>query len=90
MKIALAFNEKTYKHISGVSKRSPMGPLLENVFMAKLGKDIIQKCFDKRFINFSIHYGDSMFLLVKDEDTDPNWKEIKTITKTSNLWSIVL
>ena len=49
-----------------------MGPLLENVFMAKLGKDIIQKCFDKRFINFSIHYGDSMFLLVKDEDTDPN------------------
>ena len=46
---------------------SPLGPLLANVFMTELEKDIKQKLIDKKFIKFYIRYVDDTLLLVKDE-----------------------
>ena len=42
-KTAFIFIDKIYKQIDGVSMGSPLGPLLANVFMRELEKDIIQK-----------------------------------------------
>ena len=44
------FNDKIYKQKDGVSMGSPLGPLLANVFIAALEKDIIQKLTDKNLM----------------------------------------
>ena len=53
-KTAFTFKDKIYKQIDGVSMESPLGPLLANIFMTELEKDIIQKLIDKNFIKFYI------------------------------------
>ena len=60
---------------------SPLGPLLANVFMAELEKDIIQQLIDKNFIKFYIRYVDDTLLLAKDEDVDPIFKELNSYNK---------
>ena len=80
-KPAFTFNEKIYKQIDGVSIGSPLGPLLANVFMTELEKDIRQKLIDKKFIKFYILYVDDTLLLVKDEDIDPILKELNSYNK---------
>ena len=57
-KTAFTFNDKIYKQIDGVSMGSPLGPLLANIFMTELEKDIIQKLIDKKFIKFYSRYVD--------------------------------
>ena len=47
-----------YKQIDGVSMGSPLEPLLANIFMTELEKDIIQKLIDKKFIKFYSWYVD--------------------------------
>ena len=81
MEIAFTFNEKTCKHVDGVSKGSLLGPLLANVFMTELEKDIIQKLIDKKFIKFYIRYIDDALLLVKDGYIDPILKELNSYNK---------
>ena len=80
-KIAFTFNDKIYKQIDSVSMGSPLGPLLPNVFMTELDKDIIQKLIDKNFIKFCIPYVDDTVLLVKDENIDPILKELNSYNK---------
>ena len=80
-KTAFVFIDKIYKQIDGVSMGSPLGPLLANVFMTELEKDIIQKLIDKKFIKFYIRYVDDTLLLVKDEDIDPILKELNSYNK---------
>ena len=80
-KIAFIFNDKIYKQIDCVSMESPLGPLLANVFMTELEKDIIQKLIDKNFIKFYIWYVDDTLLLVKDEDINPILKELNSYNK---------
>ena len=41
---------------------SPLGPLLANVFMRELEKDIIQKLIDTSVIKFYIRYVDGTLL----------------------------
>ena len=60
---------------------SPLGPLLANVFMTELEKDIKQKLIDKKFIKFYIRYVDDTLLLAKDEDIDPILKELNSYNK---------
>ena len=80
-KTAFTFNDKIYKKIDGVSMGSPLGPLLANIFMTELEKDIIQKLIDKKFIKFYIRYVDDTLLLGKDEDIDPILKELNSYNK---------
>ena len=49
-KTAFTFNDKIYKQIDGVSMGSPLGPLIVNIFMTELEKDIIQELIDNNFI----------------------------------------
>ena len=49
-KTAFTFNDKIYKQIDGVSMGSPLGPLIVNIFMTELQKDIIQELIDDNFI----------------------------------------
>ena len=49
-KTAFTFNDKIYKQIDGVSMGSPLGPLIVNIFMTELEKDIIQELIDDNFI----------------------------------------
>ena len=88
-KTAFTLNDKIYKQIDGVSLGSPLGPLLANVFMTELEKDIIQKLIDKNFIKFYIRYVDDTLLLVKDEVIDPLLKELNSYKKILNLQLIV-
>ena len=53
-KTAFTFNDKISKQIDGVSMGPPLGPLLINAFVTELGKDIIQKLIDKKFVKFYI------------------------------------
>ena len=62
-------------------KGSLLGPLLANVFMTELEKDIIQKLIDKKFIKFYIRYIDDALLLVKDGYIDPILKELNSYNK---------
>ena len=70
-----------YKHRDGVSMGSPLRPLLANVFMTALEKDIIQKLTNKKFIKFHIRYVDDTLLLAKDEDINPILKELNSYNK---------
>ena len=80
-KTASTFNDKIYKQIDCVSMGSPLGPLLANIFMTKLAKDITQKLIDKKFIKFYIRYADDTLLLVKDEGIDPILKELNSYNR---------
>ena len=80
-KTTFIFIDKIYKQIDGVSMGSPLGPLLANVFMTELEKDIIQKLIIKKFIKFYIRYVHDTLLLVKDEDIDPILKELNSYNK---------
>ena len=61
--------------------RSPLGPLLTNIFMAELEKVIIQKLIDKKLIKFYIRYVDDTLLLAKVEDIDPILTELNSYNK---------
>ena len=80
-KTALTFNDKIYKQIDCVSMGSPLGPLLANIFMTELEKDIRQKLIDKKFIKFYIRYVDDTLLLVKDKGIDPILKELNSYNR---------
>ena len=49
--------------------------------MTEQYKDLIQKLTDKKFIQFYIWYVGGTLLLVKDEDIDPNLKELNSYNK---------
>ena len=80
-KTVLTFNDKIYKQIDCLSMGSPLGPLLANIFMTELEKDIIQKLIDKKFIKFYIRYVDDTLLLVNDEGIDPILKELNSYNR---------
>ena len=69
------------KQTDSVSMGSPLGPLLANVFMTALEKDMIQKLTDKKFIKFHIRYVDDTLLLAKDEVINPILKELNSYNK---------
>ena len=54
LKTAFTFNNKIYQRVDGVLRESLFGPLLANVFITELGKDIIQKLIDKKFIKVGL------------------------------------
>ena len=80
-KTAFTFNDKIYKQRDGVLMESPLGPLLTNIFMAGLEKDIIQKLIDKKLIKFYSRYVDDTLLLAKVEDVDPILTELNSYNK---------
>ena len=88
LKTAFTFNDKIYKQVDGVSMGSLLGPLLANVFMTELEKDIIQKLIDKTFIKFFIRFVDDILLLKMK--TDSILKKQTVITEILNLQLIVL
>ena len=59
----------------------PLRPLLANIFMIELEKDIIQKLIDRKFIKFYIRYIDDTILLVKGEEINPTLKELNSYKK---------
>ena len=86
-KTTFTVNDKIYKHIDGVSMGSHLGPLLANISMTELKKDVIQKINDKKFM-FYIWYVDENLLLVKDEDIDPIFKKRNSYNKNIKLTTL--
>ena len=84
-KTAFTFKDKIYKQTDCVSMASPLGPLLANIFMAELEKDVTQKLIDKKFIKFYIRYVDDALLLATDEGIDPILKELNSYNRILNL-----
>ena len=59
--IRFVFNGQTYKQIDGVSMGSPLGPLLADVFMAKLESTSLAQCIDN--FQFYARYMDDTFVV---------------------------
>ncbi|CAH8868003.1 unnamed protein product [Trichobilharzia szidati] len=76
MNVHFLFNKELYKQIDGVAMGSPLGPILADIFLAKLEngplKDVINE------LEFYCRYMDDTFLIMKNE------KEAKNILDKFN------
>ena len=62
-KTAFSFDNIIYERIGGVSRGSPLAPILANIIMTELEKSVVQK-----LTKFYCRYVDDTFLLVKIAD----------------------
>ena len=57
-----------YEQIDGLSKGSPLDPLLANAIMTELERVVINDLFNKEYFKFYIRYMDDMLVLTKNSD----------------------
>ena len=61
-----SFNGKIYKQKNGVAMGSPLGPVVANIFMVHLEKQMIPRLSDKMSSWF--RYVDDTFTFIKEEE----------------------
>jgi hypothetical protein len=61
-------NGKVYQQVDGVSMGSSLGPVLANVIMTEMEKEIIEKLHHDDVIKFYIRYVDDTLVLAKPAD----------------------
>ena len=62
------FNEKIYKQKNGVAMGSPLGPVMANIFMVHLEKQMIPQLSDKMSSRF--RYVDDTFTFIKEGEIE--------------------
>ena len=67
-KTAFSFDNIIYEQIGGVSRGSPLAPILANIIMTELEKTVVQKLTTSGMNKFYCRYVDDTFLLVKTAD----------------------
>ena len=67
-KTSFIFNNKIYEQKDGVSIGSPLGPVLANIIMTDLEKNVIKKFVDNGTIKFYGRYVDDTLLVIKPKD----------------------
>ena len=67
-KTSFIFNNTIYEQKDGVSIGSPLGPVLANIIMTDLEKNVIKKFVDNGTIKFYGRYVDDTLLVIKPKD----------------------
>ena len=67
-KTAFSFNNKIYEQIDGVSMGASLGPVLANIIMTELEKEIVDDLLKDNIIRFYCRYVDDTLILVKPND----------------------
>ena len=80
-KTAFTFNDKFYEQIDGVSMGGSLGPLLANIIMTEMEKNVVRKLIDDGTIRFYTRFVDDTLLLIKEEDIDRVKNEFENFDK---------
>ena len=67
-KTSFIFNNTIYEQKDGVSIGSPLGPVLANIIMTDLEKNVIKKFVNNGTIKFYGRYVDDTLLVIKPKD----------------------
>ena len=80
-KTAFTFNDKFYEQIDGVSIGGLLSPLLANIIMTEMEKNVVRKLIDDGTIRFYTRFVDDTLLLIKEEDIDRVKNEFENFDK---------
>ena len=67
-KNAFSFNNKLYEQTDGVSMGSSLGPVMANIIMAELEREIIEPLIEDGTLKFYTRYVDDTLVLMKHND----------------------
>ena len=81
-KTTFSFNSILYEQVDGVAMDSPLGPVLANIIMTELEKNLVTPLFQKNYITFYGRYADDTLVLTKPEHIDTILSKLNSFPQT--------
>ena len=69
------FNNKFYIQLDGVAMRSPIGPILANIFLSHHEENWLNKCPIEFKLSFYTRYADDVFVLFESPESTHSFHE---------------